>query len=719
MARKASPAWCLSAALLLVALGIASAGPALVPDSVKPDPKGDGYIVSFTLNVTVAYGAPSCFARSIVLTSGYFEPAIVINQGDTLRINLINNIPASFPTVSDGISIHYHGLRMSGPAAWLDGVSYIGLCPVAPGSSYQYEFKVNDPPGTYLWHDHAAGFKGDGLEGPLIVLPPRAGPPVLPQPGAAPAWPPAAQPDLWSYDGDETLFLGDWYHATTSSMLFRLNQPFDNAKVTNDSGAWNWVGNPQAVLVNGAGFYGDCSLYPVAGGGPTPPACAPSAFTVAAGRSAQQPWASNNNPGCTHTQVTVQPGKTYRLRLVNAALLVYMTVCFEGHNVTLIAADAVPVAPVSTQCVDVNSGQRIDVLLKADQPAANYWISVVPQYRTGAPAGYAVLHYAAAGVNASTFPATTAPQPVSITPWSDSMNAKVVLAPELLVPSTDPKVARYRRPGQASLAPPAAASKLVYVNLSQPLFNENGQLRWALDNVAMPRTPPCQPLLSSLRKDPKYLTKQAVPASQLNGTGVGPNVLVGTAGKSRTTPVYYEGLSPVPVYPSVGLHIVELAGGAVVDLIVNNNPANSFNGDLRPVDGPTRIAMEQHPFHLHGHRFWVLGRGTGGNYNASAHAAGLNTANPSYRDTVTIAAGGWAYLRFVADNPGIWPFHCHILPHIFMGQQLYFVEDIKNLAPPPSKTPKCPSACRYNFAPYTKSWLRAKYGMSGWELPPL
>lgn len=65
------------------------------------------------------------------------------------------------------------------------------------------------------------------------------------------------------------------------------------------------------------------------------------------------------------------------------------------------------------------------MLLKADQPAANYWISVVPQYRTGAPAGYAVLHYAAAGVNASTFPATTAPQPVSITPWSDSMNAKV------------------------------------------------------------------------------------------------------------------------------------------------------------------------------------------------------------------------------------------------------------------------------------------------------
>lgn len=50
--------------------------------------------VSFTLNVTVAYGAPSCFARSIVLTSGYFEPAIVINQGDTLRVRFATVLEA-------------------------------------------------------------------------------------------------------------------------------------------------------------------------------------------------------------------------------------------------------------------------------------------------------------------------------------------------------------------------------------------------------------------------------------------------------------------------------------------------------------------------------------------------------------------------------------------------------------------------------------------------
>ena len=36
-----------------------------------------------------------------------------------------------------------------------------------------------------------------------------------------------------------------------------------------------------------------------------------------------------------------------------------------------------------------------------------------------------------------------------------------------------------------------------------------------------------------------------------------------------------------------------------------NNAANAFNGDYRNSSvGTTRTAQEQHPFHLHGHRFW-------------------------------------------------------------------------------------------------------------------
>ncbi|CAG8634644.1 14322_t:CDS:2, partial [Racocetra persica] len=38
----------------------------------------------------------------------------------------------------------------------------------------------------------------------------------------------------------------------------------------------------------------------------------------------------------------------------------------------------------------------------------------------------------------------------------------------------------------------------------------------------------------------------------------------------------------------------------------------------------------------------------------------LNTIDPIERDTTTIPADGWTILRFVADNPGVWGFHCHI-----------------------------------------------------------
>jgi hypothetical protein len=49
--------------------------------------------------------------------------------------------------------------------------------------------------------------------------------------------------------------------------------------------------------VNGKGYYADCPLFPGTGGGAAPPTCTPKDFTVPPGRSAQQPWASANNPG--------------------------------------------------------------------------------------------------------------------------------------------------------------------------------------------------------------------------------------------------------------------------------------------------------------------------------------------------------------------------------------------------------------------------------------
>ena len=67
----------------------------------------------------------------------------------------------------------------------------------------------------------------------------------------------------------------------------------------------------------------------------------------------------------------------------------------------------------------------------------------------------------------------------------------------------------------------------------------------------------------------------------------------------------------------------------------------------RPGGLAARNTTEQHPFHLHGHHFWVLGSGVGP-YNGSVEAT-LNVVNPMYRDTQIVPQSGWTVIRFVVS----------------------------------------------------------------------
>ncbi|KAI0325354.1 hypothetical protein GY45DRAFT_1261010 [Cubamyces sp. BRFM 1775] len=69
-----------------------------------------------------------------------------------------------------------------------------------------------------------------------------------------------------------------------------------------------------------------------------------------------------------------------------------------------------------------------------------------------------------------------------------------------------------------------------------------------------------------------------------------------------------------------------------------------------------------HPFHLHGHKFWIVGSGAGRYQNQP-----LDNKAPMLRDTLVIPAYTYTILRFVADNPGFWAFHCHIQWHMAAG----------------------------------------------------
>jgi L-ascorbate oxidase len=68
-----------------------------------------------------------------------------------------------------------------------------------------------------------------------------------------------------------------------------------------------------------------------------------------------------------------------------------------------------------------------------------------------------------------------------------------------------------------------------------------------------------------------------------------------------------------------------------------------------------------------------------------------------------------------ADNPGVWMLHCHTDWHQFMGQRLVFAENLDGVSDKPANVfPACPSACRYSFAPYTKSYVKDMYGSTGY-----
>ncbi|KAJ9623616.1 hypothetical protein H2203_005878 [Taxawa tesnikishii (nom. ined.)] len=69
-----------------------------------------------------------------------------------------------------------------------------------------------------------------------------------------------------------------------------------------------------------------------------------------------------------------------------------------------------------------------------------------------------------------------------------------------------------------------------------------------------------------------------------------------------------------------------------------------------------------HPFHLHGHNFYVLSVGTGV-WNGSV----TNPSNPMRRDTQIVPSLGYLAIQMEADNPGVWPFHCHVAWHLSGG----------------------------------------------------
>ncbi|XP_022949916.1 L-ascorbate oxidase-like [Cucurbita moschata] len=353
---------------------------------------------------------------------------------------------------------------------------------------------------------------------------------------------------------------------------------------------------------------------------------------------------NSSSPQCVAYPLTVVPGKTYRLRVSSLTSLSALSFQIESHTMTVVEADGHYVEPFQVNNLFIYSGETYSVLIKADQdPSRNYWATtnVVSRPRT-TPPGLAIFNYYPN--HRRKLPPTTPPAGPA---WND-------VAPRLAQSHAIKARQGFIHP------PPKIADKVIVLLNTQNTVK--GRRRWSLNNVSfnMPHTP----YLIALKHNLLHTFSQAKPPTGYDFKN-------------------YDIFNPAPNQEATESDaIFRLEFKSTVDIILQNANMMSPN------------SSDTHPWHLHGHDFWVLGYGEG-KFDIYRDPSKYNLENPIMKNTVALHPYGWTALRFVADNPGVWAFHCHIDAHFFMGMGVVFEEGIDQVGNLPTSIMGCGESKRF------------------------
>ncbi|GAV76566.1 Cu-oxidase domain-containing protein/Cu-oxidase_2 domain-containing protein/Cu-oxidase_3 domain-containing protein [Cephalotus follicularis] len=359
-------------------------------------------------------------------------------------------------------------------------------------------------------------------------------------------------------------------------------------------------------------------------------------------------------------KLKVKPGKTYLLRLINAALNDELFFSIANHTLTVVDADAIYVKPFKTPIVLITPGQTINVLLttKSKTPNTNFVMAARP-YATGP----------------GPFDNTTV---TGLVEYEESnpkqMNKKPLLKPAL------PKF------NDTAFAMKFSKRIRSLATAKFPANVPNKVDRRFFFTVGL-GTRPC-PLNQTCQGPNNTMFAGTVN----NVSFVQPNTALLQAhffNKSRgvyttdfpANPPFifnYTGTTPSNIMVASGTKVVVLPFNTSVELVMQDTSI---------------IGAESHPLHLHGYNFFVVGQGFG-NFNANKDPAKFNLVDPAERNTVGVPSGGWVAIRFLADNPGVWFMHCHLEVHTSWGLKMaWIVMDGKGpnqrLPRPPSDLPTC------------------------------
>ncbi|KAF7351524.1 Laccase A [Mycena sanguinolenta] len=167
------------------------------------------------------------------------------------------------------------------------------------------------------------------------------------------------------------------------------------------------------------------------------------------------------------------------------------------------------------------------------------------------------------------------------------------------------------------------------------------------------------------------LVATAVPGTaEVGGADIAMNLAI-----SLNVTTFQFAINGIPyTSPTVPVLLQILSGAqTAADLLPSGSvftlPANS----VVELSIPGGTAGAPHPFHLHGHNFFVIRSAGNDTYNFD---------NPVIRDVVSTgtSTSDNTTIRFVTDNAGPWILHCHIDFHLNSGLAIVFAEDTPTIA---------------------------------------
>ena len=313
-------------------------------------------------------------------------------------------------------------------------------------------------------------------------------------------------------------------------------------------------------------------------------------------------------------RVSVQHGKTYLLRIVNAALNDEHFFKIANHELTVVAVDACYTKPYKTDVIAIAPGQTADVLLTANQPVGKYYMAA-RAYSTQ---------------TAGNFDNTTT---TAILEYVGGQNSRRPILPRLPFYNDTATVTRFNS-GLRSLASPEHP-----VDIPQKIDE-------SLSSTVGLGLLPCPPGQICGGPNGTRLT-----ASMNNISFSLPKIALLQAAYFGINGVFTTDFpqSPPVIFDYTGQNIPRSLWAPISGTKLK---VLEFNSTVQMVFQATNIFVaDNHPMHVHGYSFYVVGQGFG-NYNPRTDPLKFNLVDPPKRNTIGVPVNGWTAIRFRADNPG-------------------------------------------------------------------